>query len=155
MQPRPVARHTALGVRRTVAHAELRGLFDTIYPLMGSIFAEAGVVPTACRAYYFADPVEAFDVAPAFVLDDVARPAVEAALEAAGYPEGLGFLEFPAGEALVARFEGSYDQLGKAWDQFAVTLHDAGLGTELVNFEDYVLMPGQDGGPVTDLYWYV
>lgn len=58
---------------------------------------------------------------------------------------------------MVARFEQDYAMLPpEAWNQFETALRESGHDPSEVAFEDYVLMPGQDGGPpVTDLYWYV
>lgn len=151
MEPCPIPRHTVLALRREVT--DLRTFFDAAYPVLARVLEAAGVVPAACRAYYFSAPDESFDVAAAFVLSDAHRAAVATVLDAAEYPAQL--LDFPEGSAVVARFEQDYAMLPEAWNQFETALRESGHDPSEVAFEDYVLMPGQDGGPVTDLYWYV
>ncbi|MDO5669500.1 MAG: GyrI-like domain-containing protein [Corynebacterium sp.] len=144
-----VAAHAFIALRETVSTDGLPAFFDRAYPRLVDVLAAVGAYPAGpARAYYFSPLTETVDIAAAFPL----HPEQVAAVEAA-YPELVHHV--PECEAFTTRHHGSYDMLGRSWQELMEAVRESGRPAGAVCWETYVTEPTPEAAPadmITDLY---
>ncbi|GAA1474949.1 hypothetical protein P4N68_01960 [Corynebacterium felinum] len=147
-----------VGKRALLDHDAMMKFFDTAFADAAAVMAAAEADLGASASYYFPAAAELFDVfsgfeIPEHKLDDVLDRAATVDVEV---------YEFTPGEVASWTYEGSYDGLGQAWEEFqqAVSQHFAKNGASTpqhrLSWENYVSMPTEDNPEaptLTELNW--
>lgn len=144
-----VPAHAFIASRETVSVDELPAFFDRAYPLLIDALQAVGAHPAGpARAYYFSPLTETVDIAAAFPL----HPEQVAAVEAS-HPQLVHHV--PECEAFTTRHHGSYDTLGRTWQELTEAARESGRPAGPVCWETYVTEPSPEADPadmITDLY---
>lgn len=126
-------------VRERVTMADLPGLFDRAFTVIGEALTSQGVAPSGpAFGYYLSVPTGTFEL-------EVGLP-VSAPITDAG--EVLAS-ELPAGEVARATHAGAYDGLADSWSALVAWVEQQGRTPDTRMWEVYVTDPSPEMDPAT------
>jgi effector-binding domain-containing protein len=125
---------TVIGTRSRVAFTDLQTFFAHAFPAAGDALRSHGVVATGA-------PIAVYFGATSGTVDVLAGLPIE---PATATDETLDIVTLPAGRAVTAVHNGSYDDLGDTYGELHAWMSTHGLGEPGTMTEQYLVGPGSN-----------
>ncbi|MFN7149182.1 MAG: GyrI-like domain-containing protein [Microthrixaceae bacterium] len=140
-----------VSIRSRVPMTEMTAFFDGSFATLAAVLATTEATPTGAPfGLYRGMPTDEVDVEVGFPLD---RPVEDAVVAANA---GTRASTLPGGEVATTVHQGSFDDLGGAWQSLAEWISAQGRSMGAVMWEVYLTEPSPDMDPAelrTELFW--